>query len=95
MTNGRTIPLKQHNFILKKLEVGLAVDDSNVGNSPDHTAHIDWTVTFRRRHPLGSAVATVTGRASGDGTYTTSQPKIIDFVQETIQQQEAMRARNE
>ena len=23
MTNGRTIPLKQHNFILKKLEVGL------------------------------------------------------------------------
>jgi hypothetical protein len=25
VTNGRTIPLKQHNFILKKLEVGLTI----------------------------------------------------------------------
>jgi hypothetical protein len=79
---------------LADLDCELAVDDSNVGNSPDHIAHIDWTVTFRRRHPLGSAIATVTGRASGDGTYTTSQPAIIDFVKESIQQQEAIRARN-
>jgi hypothetical protein len=79
---------------LADLDCELTVDDSNVGNSPDHIAHIDWTVTFRRRHPLGSAIATVTGRASGDGTYTTSQPSIRDFVIESIQQQEATRAGN-
>lgn len=37
---------------LADLDCELTVDDSNVGNSPDHVAHIDWTVTFRRRHPL-------------------------------------------
>jgi hypothetical protein len=79
---------------LADLDCDLAVDDSNVGNSPDHVAHIDWTVTFRRKHPLGSAITTVTGRASGDGTYTTSQPSIRDFVMESVQQQEAARARN-
>jgi hypothetical protein len=79
---------------LASLECELTVDDSNAGNSPDHVAHIDWTVTFRRRIFMTSVLATVTGRASGDGTYTTSQPSIIDIMQEDMQQSKAAQARD-
>jgi hypothetical protein len=68
----------------------LSVDDTNVGNSPDGIAHIDWTITFRRGHFIGgSKIVTVTGRASGDGTYTTSQPGFDDMVQEAEQEEAA------
>jgi hypothetical protein len=71
---------------LASLSCELTVDDQSVGNSADGIAHIDWTVTFHRGHPFGSKVSTVTGRVSGDGRYTTSQPGVFDFVQEAQQE---------
>jgi hypothetical protein len=68
------------------LSAELTIDDSNVGNSPDRVAHLDWTVTFRRKHFMGSKLVTITGRASGDGAYSTSQPSVYDYVQEAQQQ---------
>jgi len=74
------------------LSAELTIDDKNVGNSADGIAHLDWTLTFRREHFTGSKLVTVTGRASGNGTYTTSQPGFDDIIQESEQEEAAKEA---
>ena len=64
--------------LTRSLEGELIVD--HTGADPSGVAFIDWRLTYHRSAFTMKTTVTITGRARGDGKYTTSQPSIEEIL---------------